>query len=86
VQSAWPARANRRGRLFAFGFDAYRLIPLLKQPSSARLDAIAGMTGRLTLDAGGRVRRDLDWVEMHSGQPRLIGPTVSAVPAATTSN
>jgi hypothetical protein len=86
VQSAWPARANRRGRLFAFGFDAYRIIPLLKQPSSARLDAIAGMTGRLTLDAGGRVRRDLDWVEMHSGQPRLIGPTVSAVPAATTTN
>lgn len=86
VRSAWPARASRRGRLFAFGFDAYRLIPLLKQPSTARLDAIAGMTGRLTLDAGGRVRRDLDWVEMHSGQPRLIGPTVSVAPAGTTSN
>ena len=86
VQSAWPARANRRGRLFAFGFDAYRLIPLLKQPASARLDAIAGMTGRLTLDAGGRVRRDLDWVEMRSGQPRLIGPTTSAVPSTATGN
>jgi outer membrane PBP1 activator LpoA protein len=86
VQSAWPARASRRGRLFAFGFDAYRLIPLLKNPSSARLDSIAGMTGRLTLDDNGRVRRDLDWVEMRSGQPRLIGPSVGAAPSGVTSN
>jgi len=86
VQSAWPARASRRGRLFAFGFDAYRLIPLLKNPSSARLDAIAGMTGRLTLDAAGRVRRDLDWVEIRSGQPRFVGPALGAAPSGTTSN
>jgi outer membrane PBP1 activator LpoA protein len=86
VQSAWPARASRRGRLFAFGFDAYRLIPLLKNPSSARLDSIAGMTGRLTLDDNGRVHRDLDWVEMHSGQPRFVGPAVGAGASGTTSN
>ena len=78
VQSAWPARASRRGRLFAFGFDAYRLIPLLKEPAHARLDSIAGMTGRLSLDSGGRVRRDLDWVEIRSGQPRLLGPASGA--------
>jgi outer membrane PBP1 activator LpoA protein len=86
VQSAWPARASRRGRLFAFGFDAYRLIPLLKNPASARLDSIAGMTGRLTLDDNGRVRRDLDWVEIRSGQPRFIGPSLGAAPSGITSN
>jgi len=86
VQSAWPARASRRGRLFAFGFDAYRLIPLLKNPASARLDSIAGMTGRLTLDENGRVRRDLDWVEMRSGQPRFVGPAGAAGASGTTSN
>jgi hypothetical protein len=86
VQSAWPARASRRGRLFAFGFDAYRLIPLLKDPAHARLDSIAGMTGRLTLDSNGRVRRDLDWVEIRSGQPHLMGPALGAAPPAATSN
>ncbi|HZF17304.1 MAG TPA: penicillin-binding protein activator [Steroidobacteraceae bacterium] len=86
VQSAWPARANRRGRLFAFGFDAYRLIPLLKDSANARVESIAGMTGRLSLDANGRIRRDLDWVVMRSGQPRFISPTVSAAPGSTTSN
>jgi uncharacterized protein len=86
VQSAWPARASRRGRLFAFGFDAYRLIPLLKSPANARLDSIAGMTGRLTLDGQGRVRRDLDWVEMRSGQPRLIAPSIRAAAPGQPSN
>jgi uncharacterized protein len=86
VQSAWPARANRRGRLFAFGFDAYRLIPLLKNPSNARLNAIAGMTGRLTLDNEGRVRRDLDWAEIRAGQPRFLGPALGAAPSGSTSN
>jgi outer membrane PBP1 activator LpoA protein len=72
VRSVWPARANRRGRLYAFGFDAYRLIPTLRNPQSNRAAVVSGMTGRLSIDASGRIRRDLDWAQMHDGRPRAL--------------
>ena len=40
VHSAWPARTARRDRLYAFGFDAYRLVPALE---AARSDDNAGI-------------------------------------------
>ena len=33
VRAAWPARTARRDRLYAFGFDAYRLVPALRSKS-----------------------------------------------------
>jgi hypothetical protein len=81
VQSAWPSRANRRGRLYAFGFDAYRLIPMLRNQQPGRISFVSGMTGRLSIDADGRIRRELDWAEMHDGQPRAYAPG-GAIPTA----
>ncbi len=78
VHSAWPARANRRGRLYAFGFDAYRLIPILRSGVRGTASAIGGVTGRLTVDPQGRVRRELDWAQIRDGQPRMLA---SAPPA-----
>jgi uncharacterized protein len=56
----------RRGRLFAFGFDAFRIAisvqrggPIIPQ----------GLTGTLSMDAQGRVRRELEWVRIKSGAP-----------------
>lgn len=81
VRNAWPSRANRRGRLYAFGFDAYRLIPALRNQQPGRISFVSGMTGRLSVDADGRIRRDLDWAEIHDGKPRAYG-TGQAVPTA----
>jgi uncharacterized protein len=64
----WPLRARGRGRLYAFGFDAYRLIPLLKAGRFGREHAIPGMTGLLSIDNNGRVRRELDWARVSNGQ------------------
>lgn len=72
VQQAWPARANRRGRLYAFGFDAYRLIPALRSGTRGAASPIGGVTGRLTIDNEGRVRRELDWAVIKDGQPRML--------------
>ena len=39
VHSAWPARTARLDRLYAFGFDAYRLVPLtspMRRPDPGR--------------------------------------------------
>jgi outer membrane PBP1 activator LpoA protein len=83
VRSAWPARANRRGRLYAFGFDAYRLIPSLRNPQANRAAVVSGMTGRLSIDANGRIRRDLDWAQMHDGRPRALALGGTATPTGT---
>jgi uncharacterized protein len=68
VRAAWPAREARRGRLYAFGFDAYRLVPALRANTIGNV-SIPGMTGRLHLDEGNRIRRELDWAEIKGGVP-----------------
>ncbi|MEM6640785.1 MAG: penicillin-binding protein activator, partial [Pseudomonadota bacterium] len=62
----WPSRVLRRDRLYAMGYDAYRLIPQLIA-SDTWLDPWPGVTGRLTLDAGGRIERKLDVAEIRGG-------------------
>jgi outer membrane PBP1 activator LpoA protein len=69
VRNAWPARTARRDRLYAFGFDAYRLVPALKSKSLNASTEIAGVTGKLHLDDHNRIRRDLDWAEIKDGVP-----------------
>jgi len=77
TRDAWPAGGPRRNRLFAFGFDAYRLLETLRAaPAGAGTLNVAGMTGRLTLDPERRVRRELEWAQMRDGQPR-VEPSVS---------
>jgi outer membrane PBP1 activator LpoA protein len=69
VRAAWPARTARRDRLYAFGFDAYRLVPALRSKSPAEAGEISGVTGKLHLDDHNRVRRELDWSQIRSGVP-----------------
>jgi outer membrane PBP1 activator LpoA protein len=69
VRAAWPARTPRLDRLYAFGFDAYRLVPALKSNALSPTQDLAGMTGKLSLDDHDRVRRELEWVQVKSGIP-----------------
>lgn len=73
LQRHWPARARGRGRLYAFGFDAYRLIPALKSGTATR--PLLGMTGQLRIDPNGRVHRELDWAQVSSGRIRTLTST-----------
>jgi uncharacterized protein len=68
----WPARARGRGRLYAFGFDAYRLVPLLKAGKFGNAHAVPGMTGLLSVDSNGHVRRELDWAQVAGGKPNPL--------------
>ena len=61
----------KRGRLFAFGFDAFRIAESLKRGSN--IDP-QGLTGNLSVDAQGRVRRELQWVRIKSGVPTPLEP------------
>ncbi len=77
----WPVRARGRGRLYAFGFDAYRLVPLLKAGKFGNAHAVPGMTGLLSIDSRGRVHRELDWAQVAGGKP-----TPLSTAAATAAN
>jgi hypothetical protein len=72
VRAAWPAQTARRDRFYAFGFDAYRLVPALRANSAAGLSQISGMTGKLHVDEHNRVRRDLEWAQIKSGVPFVL--------------
>jgi outer membrane PBP1 activator LpoA protein len=74
----WPRRSRGRARLYAFGFDAYRLVPALKatRPGSA-LD-VPGMTGRLSLDDRGHIHRQLDWAQIVDGQVKSLDATANS--------
>jgi len=69
VRAAWPARTARRDRLYAFGFDAYRLVPALRAKALSRTNELSGVTGELFLDDHNRIRRELLWVQMRNGVP-----------------
>lgn len=70
--SAFGDNASR-GRLFAFGHDAWLLHSALragKPPSSEA--ALVGATGALSIDASGRVQRSLRWAEIGAAGLRLL--------------
>jgi outer membrane PBP1 activator LpoA protein len=72
AHDAWPTGGPHRGRLFAFGFDAYRLGVALRNPGVSGNVSIEGLTGRLTLDGERRVRRELGWAQLHDGELRPL--------------
>ena len=67
-KNSWPD-AQRQSRLHAMGFDAYQLAPLLYDVSVGALPEVDGATGKLYLDATGRVHRRLAWAQFRRGTP-----------------
>jgi uncharacterized protein len=72
VRTAWPAATLRRNRLYAFGFDAYRLVPALRSKNPSQASDISGVTGRLHLDINNRIHRELDWAQIKNGVPTAL--------------
>jgi outer membrane PBP1 activator LpoA protein len=80
LQTAYPNGGGpRRNRLFAFGFDAYRLATALH--GGATNFQVEGLTGRLTLDPDHRIHRELVWAQIHNGEIKML-PTAGATTAA----
>lgn len=64
---------NGRGRLFAFGHDAWRLQSALRAGKTPTDEApLVGATGQLSIDAAGRVQRSLRWAEISASGLRLL--------------
>ncbi len=81
ARQAFGDAAARRGRLFAFGYDAFRIASSLQRGAGINPQ---GLTGTLSVDAQGRVRRELDWVRIKDGAPtpleRMDNSATTAAP------
>lgn len=69
-------------RLFAFGMDAYALMPYLGWLRSHPDHYVPGATGALTMDAFGHVQRTPIWVQFHGGIARPIEVGLETQPAS----
>jgi uncharacterized protein len=76
VQSFWPQR-SRELRFYGMGFDAYSLIASLYANDGSPW-SMRGMSGDLSLDTQGRVRRVLPLAQFRNGRPVAY----DAVPSA----
>ena len=81
VEKDWPGNFASNSRLYALGFDAYRLLPLLYN-THAIGEPVQGVTGLLSLDQDGRVHRNLDWASFEDGNADLLPPLTLPTPPA----
>ena len=59
-------------RLFAFGIDAYRLLPHLEWLERNPGRPVIGATGALSADPNGRIRREPGWARYTGASPRPV--------------
>jgi len=75
ARQAFGESTSRRGRLFAFGYDAFRIATSLQRGAGVNPQ---GLTGTLSVDAQGRVRRELEWARIKNGVPTPLDRVDSA--------
>jgi len=69
VTATWPESASKYSRFYAFGIDAYQIIPYLKRLRTRNFPPFIGETGNLEVDSQGRVNRQLLWAVIRRGKP-----------------
>ena len=72
AQSAWGDEAPH-GKLYAFGYDAWQLSLAISAGSASNASTrVIGLTGELSFDEQRRVKRQLNWAQVHGGNARLL--------------
>lgn len=69
-QQLFQAQDENLQRLFAMGYDAYRLIGILRQQQQLSALVFPGLTGQLRLNSNGSIVRQLSWAKYQNN--RLI--------------
>ena len=86
LQSLFPALGNNYDRLFALGFDSYRLthqIQLLQEIEAYRYQ---GVTGMIRNSGNGSFERTPDWAVFRKGEPTPLPTEEKGVLPDTTDN
>ncbi|MDH3588773.1 MAG: penicillin-binding protein activator [Gammaproteobacteria bacterium] len=81
IDRHWPARAQHRSSLYAMGYDAWRLVPLLSGRKKDPL-TLRGMTGELSMSDNGRISRFPALARIEAGMPEPLEPLEIDEPAA----
>lgn len=72
ISQLWPQQVENYMRLYAFGIDAFNLIPNLNSLVEQRTLQHPGETGNLFMDDAHRIQRRLQWAEFKNGAPKLL--------------
>lgn len=72
VTRIWPDRDDTLRRLFALGYDAFSLAPVITNLKALPQVSIKGMTGRLSIDATGTVHRALPMGQIAENRVILV--------------
>lgn len=72
IATALPAARDGGARLFAFGMDAWNLVPYLDWLREHTGSYLSGATGQLAADQFGRIRRVLTWASFQNGLARPL--------------
>jgi len=67
----WQTRSEKLARFYAFGLDAFNVIPHLQRLQQYPFERYSGVTGSLRLDENLRIIRQLSWAKFRAGTPRL---------------
>ena len=91
IAAMLPSARGGSARLFAFGMDAWNLVPYLDWLRAHPGSYVPGASGQLAADRFGRVRRVLIWAQFQNGIARPLGGSLqmddvpASMPAPTTS-
>ncbi|MBD8873449.1 penicillin-binding protein activator [Rhodanobacter sp. DHB23] len=72
ITTQLPSARAGNARLFAFGMDAWSLVPYLDWLRDHPGSYLSGATGQLTADQFGRIRRVLTWAKFDNGLARPL--------------
>ena len=85
IATKLPSARDGAARLFAFGMDAWNLVPYLDWLRAHPGSYMPGATGQLAADQFGRIRRVLTWAKFENGLARPLSGSlqIDAMPAET---
>jgi len=72
VTRLWPQSAAKYIRLYAFGMDAFNIIPYMESLQLSSQARYHGRTGSIQLSPDKRLHRQLIWAKFTGGIPRII--------------
>lgn len=72
LSAAWAQSSSGFTRFYAFGADAYQLVPNIARLAANPDEEIAGFTGWLSVEPGNTVKRRLVWAQIRKGYPEII--------------
>lgn len=72
AEQLWPQREDTLLRLFAMGFDAYKLLPNLRLLKTLPQLVSHGLTGEVNVDHQGVLHRRLPWAQVTQDRVKLI--------------